>query len=72
MVRLWMPRLKSSGPRTMCLRHGMSSAWRECSIGRGVDLSPEMVRVARRDYPGFAFDVTDVRELVSSSPVVTW
>ncbi len=30
---------------------------------RGVDLSPEMIRVARRDFPGFGFDVADVREL---------
>lgn len=30
---------------------------------RGVDLSPEMIRVARRDQPGFDFAVADVREL---------
>lgn len=30
---------------------------------RGVDLSPEMVRVARRDHPGVPFDVADVRAL---------
>jgi SAM-dependent methyltransferase len=29
----------------------------------GVDLSPEMVRVARHDHPGFAFDVADLRGL---------
>lgn len=29
----------------------------------GVDLSPEMVRVARRDYPGFEFEVGDARSL---------
>ncbi|MDO9455711.1 class I SAM-dependent methyltransferase [Nocardioides sp.] len=29
----------------------------------GVDLSPEMVRVARRDQPGFAFEVADLRAL---------
>jgi SAM-dependent methyltransferase len=29
----------------------------------GVDLSPEMVRVARRDHPGHSFDVADVRAL---------
>ena len=29
----------------------------------GVDLSPEMVRVARRDHPGFPFEVADVRDL---------
>ena len=29
----------------------------------GVDLSPEMVRVARRDFPGLRFDVADVRAL---------
>ena len=29
----------------------------------GVDLSPEMVRVARRDFPGFRFDVADARAL---------
>ncbi len=30
---------------------------------RGIDLSPEMIRVARRDFPGFGFDVADMREL---------
>jgi SAM-dependent methyltransferase len=30
---------------------------------RGVDLSPGMIRAARRDYPGFSFDVADLREL---------
>jgi SAM-dependent methyltransferase len=30
---------------------------------RGVDLSPEMIRVARRDHPDFDFDVADLREL---------
>lgn len=30
---------------------------------RGIDLSQEMVRVARRDYPGNAFDVGDVRRM---------
>lgn len=30
---------------------------------RGVDLSPEMIRVARRDHPGFDYDVADLREL---------
>ena len=29
----------------------------------GMDLSPGMIRVARRDHPGFGFDVADVREL---------
>lgn len=29
----------------------------------GVDLSPEMVRVARRDFPDLRFDVADVRAL---------
>ncbi|MDE9364730.1 class I SAM-dependent methyltransferase [Luteipulveratus sp. YIM 133132] len=29
----------------------------------GVDLSPEMIRLARRDYPGHPFDVADVRSL---------
>lgn len=29
----------------------------------GVDLSPEMIRVARRDFPDFPFDVADVRAL---------
>ena len=29
----------------------------------GIDLSPEMIRVARRDHPGFDFDVADLREL---------
>ncbi|HEX5301811.1 MAG TPA: class I SAM-dependent methyltransferase [Streptosporangiaceae bacterium] len=43
---------------------------------RGVDLSPEMIRVARRDYPGFGFDVADVRDLpfsdASLAGVVCW
>ncbi len=43
---------------------------------RGTDLSPEMIRVARRDYPGFAFDVADMRELpfadASLAGVVGW
>jgi ubiquinone/menaquinone biosynthesis C-methylase UbiE len=43
---------------------------------RGVDLSPEMVRVSRRDQPGFAFDVADVRDLpfadASLAGVVCW
>jgi ubiquinone/menaquinone biosynthesis C-methylase UbiE len=30
---------------------------------QGIDLSPEMVRVARRDHPQFGFDVADLREL---------
>src|SRR5215218_9435533 len=30
---------------------------------RGVDLSPEMVRVARRDHRKFRFDVADLRAL---------
>src|SRR5579863_9206763 len=42
----------------------------------GVDLSPEMIRVARRDYPGFSFDVADVRELpfpdASLAGVICW
>ena len=29
----------------------------------GIDLSPEMIRVARRDHPGFDFDVADLRAL---------
>ena len=42
----------------------------------GVDLSPGMIRVARRDYPGFPFDVADVRNLPfedsSLAGVVCW
>ena len=30
---------------------------------RGIDLSPEMIRVARRDHPGFDFDTADLRDL---------
>ena len=43
---------------------------------RGIDLSPQMIRVARRDNPGFAFDVADLRELpieaASLAGVVCW
>jgi SAM-dependent methyltransferase len=43
---------------------------------RGVDLSPEMVRLARRDHPGFEYDVADVRDLpfgdASLAGVVCW
>jgi SAM-dependent methyltransferase len=43
---------------------------------RGVDLSPEMVRVARRTQPGFEFEVADLRALpfgdASLAGVVCW
>jgi SAM-dependent methyltransferase len=43
---------------------------------RGVDLSPGMVRVAKRDYPDFDFDVADLRDLpfedASLAGVVCW
>jgi SAM-dependent methyltransferase len=43
---------------------------------RGIDLSAEMIRVARRDYPDFSFDVADLRELpfedASLAGVVCW
>jgi SAM-dependent methyltransferase len=43
---------------------------------RGIDLSPEMIRVARRDHPEFAFDLADLRELpfedASLAGVVCW
>ena len=43
---------------------------------RGIDLSPQMARVARRDHPGFAFDVADLRDLpieaASLAGVVCW
>jgi ubiquinone/menaquinone biosynthesis C-methylase UbiE len=42
----------------------------------GIDLSPEMVRVARRDHPGFGFEVADLRALpfadASLAGVVCW
>ncbi|MGC4755448.1 class I SAM-dependent methyltransferase [Micromonospora trifolii] len=42
----------------------------------GVDLSPEMIRVARRDHAAFRFDVADLRELpvkdASLVGVVCW
>ena len=42
----------------------------------GIDLSPAMIRVARRDHPGFGFDVADLRELpfgdASLAGVVCW
>ncbi|MEV6602444.1 methyltransferase domain-containing protein [Actinoplanes sp. NPDC051346] len=45
-------------------------------LPRGIDLSPEMVRVAQRDYPDFSFDVADLRELpfedASLAGVVCW
>jgi SAM-dependent methyltransferase len=43
---------------------------------RGVDLSPGMVEVARRDYPDFNFEVGDLRQLpfedASLAGVVCW
>ncbi|MEV0728158.1 class I SAM-dependent methyltransferase [Polymorphospora sp. NPDC050346] len=43
---------------------------------RGVDLSPKMVEVARREHPGFAYEVSDLRELpfedASLAGVVCW
>lgn len=43
---------------------------------RGLDLSPEMVRVARREHPGFTFEVGDLRALpfedASLSGAVCW
>jgi len=43
---------------------------------RGIDLSPEMIRVARRDYPEFSFDIADMRDLpfedASLAGVVCW
>ena len=43
---------------------------------RGIDLSPEMIRVARRDHPGFEFGLADLRELPfeddSLAGVVCW
>jgi len=43
---------------------------------RGIDLSPGMIRVARRDHPDFSFDVADLRELpfedASLAGVVCW
>lgn len=43
---------------------------------RGIDLSPEMIRVARRDHCGFDFAVADLRELpfgnASLAGVVCW
>jgi SAM-dependent methyltransferase len=43
---------------------------------RGVDLSPGMVEVARREHPGFEYEVADLRELpfrdASLAGVVCW
>ncbi|BFU43297.1 class I SAM-dependent methyltransferase [Krasilnikovia sp. MM14-A1004] len=43
---------------------------------RGVDLSPGMIEVARREHPGFAYDVANLRELpfedASLAGVVCW
>jgi SAM-dependent methyltransferase len=43
---------------------------------RGVDLSPGMVEVARREHPGFAYEVADLRDLpfedASLAGVVCW
>ncbi|WP_250038138.1 class I SAM-dependent methyltransferase [Paractinoplanes maris] len=43
---------------------------------RGVDLSPGMVEVARRDHPAFPFEVADLRDLpfpaASLAGVVCW
>jgi ubiquinone/menaquinone biosynthesis C-methylase UbiE len=43
---------------------------------RGVDLSPGMIEVARRDHPAFSFEVADLRDLpftdASLAGVVCW
>jgi SAM-dependent methyltransferase len=43
---------------------------------RGVDLSPGMIEVARREHPGFEYEVADLRELpfedASLAGVVCW
>jgi SAM-dependent methyltransferase len=43
---------------------------------RGVDLSPGMVETAKREHPGFAYEVADVRELpfgdATLAGVVCW
>jgi ubiquinone/menaquinone biosynthesis C-methylase UbiE len=43
---------------------------------RGVDLSPEMIRVARREQPDFEYEVADLRELpfadASLAGIVCW
>jgi len=43
---------------------------------RGADLSPGMISVARRDHPGFSYDIADVRALPfedgSLAGVVCW
>lgn len=43
---------------------------------RGVDLSPKMIEVAQRENPGFAYEVTDLRDLpfedASLAGVVCW
>ena len=43
---------------------------------RGIDLSPEMIRVARRDHPDFDFHVADLRRLpfgdASLAGVLCW
>ena len=43
---------------------------------RGIDLSPEMVRVARREQPGFEYEVADLRKLpfadASLAGLVCW
>jgi ubiquinone/menaquinone biosynthesis C-methylase UbiE len=45
-------------------------------VPRGIDLSPEMIRVARRDQPGFEYDVADASELpfagASLAGIVCW
>ena len=42
----------------------------------GIDLSPEMIRVARREQPGFEYEVADLRELpfqdASLAGIVCW
>jgi ubiquinone/menaquinone biosynthesis C-methylase UbiE len=45
-------------------------------LPRGVDLSPGMVEVARREHPGFEYEVADLRQLpfgdASLAGVVCW
>ena len=79
---LFCERTRAAGADTSVADIGCGPGWLEPFLAarglspRGVDLSPEMIRVARRDHPDFDFEVSDLRDLpypdASLAGVVCW